>query len=103
MSLFAWSQDVPIDADAYADVLARMGEAKMPGLVAHLAIELADGLRYIDVWESEAACDAAFEAVIHPAVHQVISARGLVVDGEPPRTPLNVIDVRFADGSSVRG
>jgi hypothetical protein len=104
MSLFAWSQDVPIDSAVYVDITARMGEAKMPGLLVHLAIEQTDGtLRYIDVWESEQACDAAFEAVVHPAVHPVIMARGIQVQGEPPRTPLNVIDVRYADGTSVRG
>jgi hypothetical protein len=104
MSLFAWSQDVPIDADAYADVIARMGDAKMPGLIAHVVIEQPDRtLRYIDVWESERACDEAFEAVVHPAVHPVLMARGVRVNGEPPRTPLKVIDVRFGDGSSVRG
>jgi hypothetical protein len=104
MPLFAWSQDVPIDAGIYSEITARMGEAKMPGLVVHLAIEDPNGqLRYVDVWESEDACDAAFEAVVHPAVHPVITARGIKVAGEPPRTPLKVIDVRYADGTSVRG
>lgn len=104
MSLYAWSQDVPIDAGTYAEITERMGTATMPGLVAHLAIEQPGGtLRYIDVWESEEACDAAFEAVVHPAVFPVLAERGIVPDGEPPRTPLKVIDVRLADGMSVRG
>ncbi len=103
MAVFAWSQDVPINAHAYGEVLERMGDAEMPGLITHIAIEQPDGtLRYIDVWESEEACDAAFAAVIHPAVHQVLVSRGMAPAGEPERTPLNVIDVRFADGSSVR-
>ena len=100
--MFAWSQNVPINQAAYRDVTARMGEAKMPGLLVHLAIEEADGtLRYIDVWESEQACDEAFQAVIHPAVHGMLTERGIQVAGEPPRTPLKVIDVRYADGSAV--
>jgi hypothetical protein len=104
MSLYAWTQDVPIDADAYGEIIARIGDAKMPGNLVHLAIELADGkMRYIDVWESEEACDDAFEAVVHPAVHPVLESRGIVVNGEPPRIPLNVIDVRYADGTSVQG
>ena len=100
--MFAWSQNVPINQAAYRDVTARRGEAKMPGLLVHLAIEEADGtLRYIDVWESEQACDEAFQAVIHPAVHGMLTERGIQVAGEPPRTPLKVIDVRYADGSAV--
>lgn len=99
MSLFAWTQDVPIDREAYADITARMGEAAMPGLLVHLALEEEDGhLRYLDVWESEEACDAAFETVIHPAVHPVLVERGVRVSGEPPRTPLRLVEVRFADG-----
>ena len=100
--MFAWSQNVPINQAAYLDVTARMGEAKMPGLLVHLAIEEADGtLRYIDVWESEQACNEAFETVIHPAVHGMLTDRGIHVAGEPPRTPLTVIEVRYADGSTI--
>jgi hypothetical protein len=99
MGLYAWTQDVPIDAAAYADITARMGDAPMPGLVVHLALERPDGrLRYVDVWESEEACDAAFEAVVHPAVHPVLAARGIHVAGEPPREPLRLVEVRLADG-----
>jgi hypothetical protein len=100
--MFAWSQNVPIDHAAYRDVTARMGEAEMPGLLVHLAIEEADGtLRYIDVWESEQDCDKAFETVIHPAVHGMLTERGISVAGEPPRTPLTVLEVRYADGSTI--
>lgn len=99
--MYAWSQDVPIDADAYRDITARMGSTPMPGLIAHLALEQPDGrLRYLDVWESEEDCDAAMAAVVHPAVHPVLTRRGIHVEGEPPRTPLRVLDVRFADGTS---
>ena len=102
MPLYAWTQDLPIDAQTYAEITARMGDAKMPGLVAHIAIEKDDGtLRYIDVWESKEQHDAAFETVVHPAVHPVLQERGVSVQGEPPRTPVTVLDVRFADGSSV--
>jgi hypothetical protein len=103
MSFYAWRQDLPINADIYADITARMGDAKMPGLVVHVAIEKDDGtLQYIDVWESQETHDAAFEDVVHPAVHPVLQDRGVHVQGEPPRTPLKVIDVRFADGTSLR-
>jgi hypothetical protein len=79
-----------------------MGEAKMPGLIVHVVIEEADKtLRYLDVWESEQACDEAFETVIHPAVQGMLTERGIHVAGEPPRTPLAVLEVRYADGSAI--
>jgi hypothetical protein len=103
MGFYAWTQDVPIDVAVYADITARMGDATMPGLVVHLAMERADGtLRYLDVWESEEACDAAFEAVVHPAVHPVLLERQVRVQGEPPREPLRLVEVRLADGPLVR-
>lgn len=104
MSLYAWTQDLPIDAAAYAEITARMGDASMPGLVVHVAIETEGGLlRYLDVWESKAQHDAAMESVVHPAVAPVLAERGIRPAGEPPRTAITVIDVRFADGRSVRG
>lgn len=98
MAFYAWTQDVPIDRDAYADITARMGDAPMPGLVVHLALEQPDGhLRYLDVWESQEACDAAFESVVHPAVHPVLAERGIRPAGEPPRVPVGVVEVRFPE------
>jgi hypothetical protein len=102
MSLYAWTQDVPIDAETYREIALRMGDAKLPGLLVHIAVERPDGtMHYIDVWESEDACNSAFAAVVHPAVLPVLVSRQVVVSGEPERVPLNVVDVRFADGVSV--
>jgi hypothetical protein len=104
MSLYAWTQDVPIDAAMYREICARMGDAKMPGLVAHIAMENEDGtVRYLDVWESQEAHDAAFEQIVHPAVHPVLTEHRVEVRREPPRTALKVLDVRFADGTTVQG
>jgi hypothetical protein len=102
VAFYAWTQDLPIDADTYADITARMGDAVMPGLVVHVAMEGEDGrMRYLDVWESRELHDAAFEQVVHPAVGPVLRERQIRVDGEPPRTAVKVVEVRFAD-SSVR-
>ena len=93
MALFAWTQDVPIDEAAYRDIVSRLPDGALPGCLAHIAIRLPEGnLRYVDVWESEEACDAAFEQYIHPAVGPVLHERGIQVDGEPPRVLLDVID-----------
>ena len=100
MSLYAWTQDVPINADAYGEILARMDYAELPGQLVHLALEKPDGtLRYIDIWESEEACDAAFEKYIHPAVHPVLMERGIRVRARATRTELKVVDWSTATSS----
>lgn len=100
MSFYAWTQDLPIDADTYAAIIARMGDTPMPGLVVHLAMEHEDGsIHYLDVWESKDLHDRAVAEVVHPAVHPVLAERGIRPAGEPPKTPLKVIDVRLASGS----
>lgn len=102
MSFYAWTQDVPIDADTYAAIIARMGDTPMPGLVVHLALERDDGnIHYLDVWESKESHDRAIADVVHPAVGSVLAERGIRPDGEPPRTPIKVIDVRLASGSVI--
>lgn len=104
MAFYAWTQDLPIDADAYDDITGRIGTTPMPGLVVHVAIRTESGrMRYLDVWEDREQHDAAFATVVHPAVHPVLEARRVPVDGEPPRHPVDVVEVRFADGTSVRG
>ncbi|MFM9376277.1 hypothetical protein [Gordonia sp. VNK21] len=101
MTFYAWTQDVPVDAEAYADIIGRMGRTPMPGLIVHLAIRDEGGaVSYLDVWESEQACDAAFASVVHPAVGPVLAERGIRPAGEPVRTAIDVLDVRFGDGSS---
>lgn len=103
MTFFAWTQDVPIDAGTYAQIVGRMGSSAMPGLVVHLAMEREDGsIHYLDVWETEDLHDRAVEEVVHPAVHGVLTERGLRPAGEPPKNSIKVIDVRFGDGTSVR-
>lgn len=54
MAFFAWTQDVPIDAEMYGEIADRIGDTPMPGLLVHLALENADkSVSYLDVWESE--------------------------------------------------
>ena len=51
---FAFIQDVPIDEHQYAEVRSEIGPDLPRGLSAHLVIRHGGGLRYIDVWETEA-------------------------------------------------
>jgi hypothetical protein len=92
--MHAYIQDVPIGEELYARIRANLGTAPIPGLLLHLVVRRDGGLlRYIDVWESEAACDAAFETHIHPAVAAAFrEAKFRPPGGEPPRTPLEVVE-----------
>ena len=79
-------QDIPIDRTAYGRITELIGDQEMPGLLVHVVIEQADGtLRYLDAWESKEAHDAAFETVVHPAVHRVLREVGF--DELPPEPP----------------
>ena len=55
--------------------------------VAHMCVRREDGgLRYIDVWESQAVrCDATFEEYVHPAVYSTSSRNwGSYLTANPP-------------------
>ena len=87
--MYAFIRDVPIGEELYAKIRTNLGTAPLAGLLVHIVQRREGGLRYIDVWESKEACDAAFEARIHPAVR----AAGIPATGEPPRHEISVIDV----------
>ena len=67
--VYAYIQDVPIGEDLYRRIIDNIGPEPLAGSLLHLCVREPDGhLRYIDVWESEAACARAFDERIHPAV-----------------------------------
>lgn len=92
---YAFVQDVPIDADLYARIVAGLGEDPPKGLILHLAVENPEGgLRYVDVWGSEDDWDRFAEERLHPVVHPLL--RELFGDqpvSEPERTELPVVHV----------
>ncbi|MEU0939568.1 MULTISPECIES: hypothetical protein [unclassified Embleya] len=58
----------------------RSGEIPAPGCLAHVAIATGDGVRVIDLWESQAAMDA-FSALLRPAAEEL----GFPQSGTPPQ------------------
>ena len=63
---YAFTQDVPIDAALYSRVLDGLGDEPPKGLIVHLAVERPEGgLRYFDVWESEADWERTPLPLIH--------------------------------------
>ena len=92
---YAFTQDVPIDATAYDKIIAELGPEPAPGFVVHLAIARPEGgLRYIDVWDTEADFEKFAEERLHPVVHPMLKAIfGDSLPPEPERVPLDVIHV----------
>lgn len=91
--MYAFTQDVPIDAAFYRQIQAGLGDDPPKGLISHLAVERPEGgLRYIDVWESEADWDRFAADRLHPVVHRLLhEIFGDQLPGEPERTPLPVV------------
>ncbi len=93
--VYAYIQDVPIDAGLYRRILDELGPEPLAGSLLHLCVRRPDGgLRYIDVWESEQACARAFDERVHPAVERAFGGARPAV--EPVVTRLEVVDARGA-------
>jgi hypothetical protein len=91
---YAFTQDVPIDAAVYQGIREQLGDEPPKGLIAHLAVEQPQGgLRYIEVWESEADWDRFADERLHPVVHPMLLELLGFVPPEPERSPIAVIDV----------
>jgi hypothetical protein len=92
--MYAFTQDVPIHMDTYHKIREALGAEPPKGLVVHLVLENGDGLRYIDVWQSEADFRRFQEERLHPAVRPILQQvfpQG--PPGEPVLNPLKVTDV----------
>ncbi|MCF7550127.1 hypothetical protein [Pseudonocardia sp. WMMC193] len=92
--MYAFVQDVPIDEPTYRRIMAEIGPEPVAGSLLHLCVRHEGGLRYIDLWESEEACAAAFAERIHPAVDRAFG--GARPATEPVVERLEVLDASGA-------
>jgi hypothetical protein len=92
---YAFTQDVPIDAEFYGRIVAGLGDEAPRGMIMHIAAERPEGgLRYIDVWETEEDWNRFAEDRLHPVVHGLLSEIfGDQLPNEPERSELSVIHV----------
>lgn len=91
--MYAFEQDVPINATIYARIVKGIGEEIPQGLLAHVAIEREDGrLHYLDLWQSKEDCELFTEQRLHPVVGAALHEAGIHIDEEPPRREVTVID-----------
>jgi hypothetical protein len=90
---YAFTQDVPIDRAFYERITAGLGDTPPDGLVVHLVTERDEGgLRYIDVWESQAHWDRFVDERLHPVVHGLLGEIfGDVLPPEPEQVAFPVV------------
>jgi hypothetical protein len=77
---YAFIQDVPANAEIYSMIKAKLGTTAPPGLISHVVIAHGAGLRYIDVWETEAAWTEFRDEHVEPAVGEVLAGFGIPHD-----------------------
>lgn len=90
---YAFTYDVPITTEIYARIKEGLGPERPPGLIAHLTLQIEDGLRYIDVWHSKDDFEVFAESRLHPVVHPILQGMLGFVPPEPSHTMLDVVDV----------
>jgi hypothetical protein len=90
---YAFTYDVPITTEIYARIKEGLGPERPPGLIAHLTLQIENGLRYIDVWQSKDDFEAFAESRLHPVVHPILEGMLGFVPPEPSHTMLDVVDV----------
>jgi hypothetical protein len=90
---YAFVLDVPANETIYADIRSKLGDEAPDGLVAHLVLKRVGGLRYIDVWRSEAQFARFREETLEPTVTEVLAGYGLPHDHTQTRfEEVDVID-----------
>jgi hypothetical protein len=90
---YAFIRDVPFNEKQYAEIRSEIGEEIPKGLVAHLAIRRSEGLRYIDVWDTQADWERFRDQRVSPAVQKMMSTHSF----PPPTGPLPVEIIEVID------
>jgi hypothetical protein len=96
---------VPIEAACYERIRDGLGDEPPAGLIIHLAVEQPEGgVRYYDVWETEADFERFAEERLHPVVHPLLEeVFGDHLPDEPARVPLPVFHVWGAGTAPTLG
>lgn len=99
---YAWTQEVPINMDMYQQIRAELGDELPLGLIVHVVSTTDRGLRYLDVWESEADCNRFTGQRLHPAIGRVFARAHFQPPAEePPREMVDVREVWLAPGMLI--
>lgn len=77
---FAFVQDVPANEQIYRQIRAKLGDEAPKGLISHVAFTREGGLRYVDVWETQADWERFQAERAEPAVDEVLASYGIPHD-----------------------
>lgn len=88
---YAFVQDIEGgDWETYQQIVKEAGDQRPAGLVIHVAGPTEGGVRLIDVWESEEACQRFMAERLEPARARVLASRGFT----PMEPRIEVLDVQ---------
>ena len=88
---YAFIRDVPFNEEQYAEIRSGIGDEVPKGLVTHLAVRRGTGLRYIDVWDTQADWERFRDERVSPAVQKMMSTYGIPQPTGP--FPVEIIEV----------
>ena len=77
---YSFIHDVPADESIYRKVRSLLPADPPKGLVAHLVIQRDNGLREVDVWDTEADWTRFRDEHVEPAVTSVLASLGIPND-----------------------
>ena len=91
---YACSYEVPASVEMYREVRRLIGDDTPTGMIAHIVVQTDQGLRHLEVWDSEGAWTEFQHQRVEPAVHSVLRAVGFTeMPPDPPVLQLDVVDV----------
>jgi hypothetical protein len=91
--MYAFIRDVPADEHIYGEIKQRLGSTPPPGLISHVVFKYQDGLRNVDVWDTESAWERYRDEAVEPAVRAVLEAHGVLVDfADVEVEPIEMVD-----------
>jgi hypothetical protein len=77
---YAFIHDVPANEQMYREIRAALPDSAPPGLISHVAIVREGGLRYVDVWATEADWIRFRNECVGPIVAKVRADHGMMGD-----------------------
>ena len=96
--MYGFVQDVPANEEMYEQIKSRLGDEPPKRLVAHVVLTRDGGLRYVDVWETQADWERFRDEEVEPAVDAVLSAIGLPHDHSLVHTEeVTIVDAWLGD------
>jgi hypothetical protein len=95
---YALEFEVPGDDTLYRRVREAIGVEHPNGLLVHMVVRTADGLRHIEVWDTVDEHDRFHRERVEPAVRTVLRSMGFTELPPPPHDHdvLDLLDLQVA-------